>query len=584
MTPAEVEAFKERLGHETEDSMYPGGRRAQLFQQRKDTEGKQIESKQPAKEECVLPPVGRHTESLERPLNPYQAQAQGREYKPPDNVVPAQEAKNKQTKIPKRSGEVPTPDQKKPKLTNDQDMEPGFGVEAGHAISSQETEDVDIPALDQANSPSFASQARDIPTHQVPHIDMTLQDDNDDDPDELHDAKCSQDGPPSTPPGSGIGAHPQSDALLRGNSELGAELGAPACMQLGAPPALINNGPADRFSNAPPPPQVSYTAPQDMPPWLQDIHRGLQSLHTKADRQFEVFSSEIQSQGTRLVHLESVASEHTTKHASTDNRIVVLERKIRQLEEQVESHSRSRSPAARFGGTHSPRSPRSPRNFGYRTDESIEEDLDLVFGGWTDARRDDAIEEAKNIMKDIQSLELVEEVWTPYSRTNFVKVRLLFPDPQAHISKRGKFQTEILDKLKRKSYVSSVPGSEKTRLWMTKSKTPEERARIRAIVLTKEFYKSLPHVDGASPPPFTDSNIEISWNGKVFLGRHQLLGSIHREGEPQINDVLLSDVKGNHLEWYLLSKTFAAATGRPAESLQECWDAYGSTGNPRYRD
>ena len=272
-----------------------------------------------------------------------------------------------------------------------------------------------------------------------------------------------------------------------------------------------------------------------------------------------------------------MASEHTTKHTSTDNRIIALERKIRQLEEQVESHSRSRSPAARFGGTHSPRSPRSPRNVGYRIDEFVEEDLDLVFGGWTDARRDDAIEEAKNIMKDIQSLELVEEVWTPYSRTNFVKVRLLFPDPQAHISKRRKFQTEILDKLKRKSYVSSVPGSEKTRLWMTKSKTPEERARIRAIVLTKEFYKSLPHVDGASPPP-------ISWNGKVFLGRHQLLGSIHREGEPQINDVLLSDAKGNHLEWYLLSKTFAAATGRPADSLQQCWDAYGSTGNPRYRD
>ena len=165
MTPAEVEAVKERLGHETEDSMYPGGRRAQLFQQRKNAEGKQMENKQTVKEECVLPPVGRHTESLEKPLNPYQAQAQGREYTPAANDVPlAPEAKNKQTKIPKRSGEVPTPDQKKPKLTNDQDMEPGFGVEAGYAISSQETEDVEIPALDQANSPSFASQAREIPT------------------------------------------------------------------------------------------------------------------------------------------------------------------------------------------------------------------------------------------------------------------------------------------------------------------------------------------------------------------------------------------------------------------------------------
>ena len=35
---------------------------------------------------------------------------------------------------------------------------------------------------------------------------------------------------------------------------------------------------------------------------------------------------------------------------------------------------------------------------------------------------------------------------------------------------------------------------------MTKSKTPEERSRIRAIVLTKEFYKSLPNVQDGLPP------------------------------------------------------------------------------------
>ena len=96
----------------------------------------------------------------------------------------------------------------------------------------------------------------------------------------------------------------------------------------------------------------------------------------------------------------------------------------------------------------------------------------------------------------------------------------------------------------------------------------------RAIVLCKQFYLNIPNSDPTQPNPFTERHIDISWQGKVFIGKYQLLGSINRDGEPGINDLMLSDARGNHLEWYLLSQPFSAVTGRAQEDLQEVWDKH----------
>ena len=62
------------------------------------------------------------------------------------------------------------------------------------------------------------------------------------------------------------------------------------------------------------PPPPTYQVPQQMPPWLADIHQGGQSLHTKADRQFADITTGLQTQGLRITHLETTAAEHTTQH------------------------------------------------------------------------------------------------------------------------------------------------------------------------------------------------------------------------------------------------------------------------------
>ena len=177
----------------------------------------------------------------------------------------------------------------------------------------------------------------------------------------------------------------------------------------------------------------------------------------------------------------------------------------------------------------------------------------------------------------------IDEIWSPYSRTSFVKIRLLFDFKDGRnlsiSSKRAK-QNQVLEKLKAKRYTSGVSGSENLKLWATRSKSPEERVKIRAIVLTKEFLSNLPHIDPTKPKPFPAGAVDIVWTGKVFADKFQVLGNVHRDGEPLPYDYILSDARGNHTEWYVKALSFSNATGRKQEDLQDCWDRYGPAGRP----
>ena len=316
-----------------------------------------------------------------------------------------------------------------------------------------------------------------------------------------------------------------------------------------------------------------------MPPWLADIHAGLQGLHDKADRQYSDIVAGLQTQGVRLSHLETVTAEHTKRHEQSDSRLSSIETKLKELETLKDNLSRSPRQAI---APRSPRSPRSSRNQHAGSEVFGDEDLDfdLVAGGWIDAKRDDAIQEARNILKDANVLDQVEEVWAPYSRTSFVKIKLIL-DHSSSIAIKRRTQKTILDKLKMKKYVSGVVGSENIKLWVTRSKTPEERKMTRAIVLCKTFYCRLPHKDPTQPNPFSEQTVEISWNGKVFIGRHQMLGNVYRDGEPAVFDLILTDNRGNHLDWYIIAKAFSQATGRTEDELQTVWDTHGpSTDRP----
>ena len=471
----------------------------------------------------------------------------------------------------RRPSVVESPDLKKPKLEGSLDcaMREGEGaITPGEPIfgtqeESLQSEDVDIPIV-------APSQAANIPASRAPQmVDLTEQDKR------LDDELAGAAAPNRPDMGAGLLRLLSSDQSGSNPAAFNQALRAEASTC-----NLISN--SSNSPNLPPGAASTSTAnhlqpnpyPQEMPPWLADLHAGLQSLHQKADRQYNDITNGLQVQGVRLSHLEATTAEHTDRHTKTDLRLNNIEQKLREIDQIREELSRSprQGPAPR-----SPRSPRSPRqpHFGYRDDISEEDlDFDLVAGGWIDARRDDAIQEVRNILQDTQLTDKVEEVWALYSRTSFVRIRLAI-DVNLPISAKHKIQKGVLDKLKLKKYVSGVPGREQVKLWVTRSKTPEERVRTRAIVLCKTFYCKLPHKDPNQPPPFSELNVDIAWNGKVFFGKHQLLGNIQRDGEPKAYDLLLSDSRGNHLEWYIIAKAFAAVTGRQQEDLQDTWDRFG---------
>ena len=108
------------------------------------------------------------------------------------------------------------------------------------------------------------------------------------------------------------------------------------------------------------------------------------------------------------------------------------------------------------------------------------EDLDAVIGGWNDARKPDAIAKTRNIFSAINQPELAGDIWSPYNRTSFVKVKLNFPGPGAHISVKRHLRTTVIQKLKSVNFIIGIPGCEGEKLWTTKSKTPEERTKVRA--------------------------------------------------------------------------------------------------------
>ena len=68
------------------------------------------------------------------------------------------------------------------------------------------------------------------------------------------------------------------------------------------------------------------------------------------------------------------------------------------------------------------------------------DDLQIVKGGWQDARKGDAFEEVKHMFSIIEHPDCCTDMWAPASRTKFIRVTLAFPDPLAHISTLRSYQ------------------------------------------------------------------------------------------------------------------------------------------------
>ena len=398
---------------------------------------------------------------------------------------------------------------------------------------------------------------------------------------EPKESVTQEDSPMEAPgPHEATSAHQVFDLTQDDDDEL------KACAEVQAGAASAPLGDAVPQIGQPNNPGVFAALPslgQEPPEWLKGLTDSLNGLHLKSDRTHEYcvqLGSSVAQHDTRIAHLEATAKEQLDNHEAALDRITALEKAVVELDRKSRSITPPRAPdtprGSRLGNT-SPRSPRSnPGALPNETPRDPEQDLCLVVGGWSDARVSEAEQEVRNLFEAAGMSNHLASMSGPAGRTNFLRVSLNFQGIQDLVRKR-QLQTKVLDKLKQLKSKSGIEGQDGCNLWVTKDRSIEERIRIRALVLTKNFYEKIPQPTDpaqARPPP------EIVWRGQVFVGQRRMLKNMDNGQEPTANDQVIEDARGNHTVWFLCSEAFSQVTGKPKEELQQMWADFGPDATP----
>ena len=252
---------------------------------------------------------------------------------------------------------------------------------------------------------------------------------------------------------------------------------------------------------------------------------------------------------------------HNVAHKSAIARMDELERELKALKLQQSTGVRGRSPTPPCGAAadrdRSPVWSRSPRD--------PDAELQVVFGGWKDARRAEAENEVKVILAKVGYEDVVKGCWAPYIRTTFLQVTLRCPDTASTLPATRLWQMKLIQLVKAQSFQSQLPGSEGSEIWVSKQRSVEERQKIQALVVSKEFIEKL-----GDRARFKHDASDIDWRGKLYIGFYQILGNAESD-DPQPEDQFVADSKGNHTQWFFSASKVEKATGLAAQDLQQTW-------------
>ena len=320
---------------------------------------------------------------------------------------------------------------------------------------------------------------------------------------------------------------------LTGDDDLMGEGGGTA----GPAPTVPDNDavpvPGDELSA----PYTAQAAGADAPPWVHSLLQSIELMHRKQDcagKSIGLMRQDVDTAKGRIDTLEEVTQYHNVAHKAAIARMDEVERELQALRARTaraaEPGARGRSPTPPLRGDRdrSPMGSRSPRD--------AEAEFQIVMGGWKDARRTEAEEEADKILRAAGFSEIIKECWAPYIRTTFVKITLHYPDQAATLPARRTWQMKLIQTVKSLAYRSVAPGSEGPEIWVSKQRSVEERHKIRALVVTKEFIEKLRE----KPDQKCDAP-EIDWRGRLYVGVHQLMGNAERD-EPQPEDQFIAIV------------------------------------------
>ena len=347
------------------------------------------------------------------------------------------------------------------------------------------------------------------------------------------------------------GASPEKKAKLSATTKMPpapAFGGLPAASSGHHPPLF--HGPPGGLLPSEPPPAPATEAPQTRrpeffqletePSWLEGLRADLKDI-AGAQRQMAKDMSNTSHELRAIqdgVRNLSVGQESLTRRADEQEAALQqMRREFQELEREMQTlHSapptRGPSPVSTPRGS-GPQIPSSPRFAPREIDE-----LQIVIGGWQEAKRQEIEEDVHEIFQALQALPLLKQVYVPYVRSGFCRVELVYPEQD--VWKQRKLQGTVLEHIKALNFRSKAPGQERSQFWCSRNRTIQERAKIRAILSTQAL--CVKHLGEAL--------VDKDWRGKLWANSVQVLHHVDNRRRPR-NTLMLVDTRGNETGWFL---------------------------------
>ena len=146
----------------------------------------------------------------------------------------------------------------------------------------------------------------------------------------------------------------------------------------------------------------------------------------------------------------------------------------------------------------------------------------------------------------------------PFARSNFARIELQFGSSK--LAERRQVQALTLKALKQhftNEPTSQIPQQAGNRLWASRNRSKDERAKIRALVGVKEYCAQ--HIN----PMFRD----LDWRGKLWIRSEQVLFHASQH-HPHDSSLMLNDSKGDESGCWVDLQVLSRVLPRDKETIE----------------
>ena len=297
------------------------------------------------------------------------------------------------------------------------------------------------------------------------------------------------------------------------------------------------------------PPEFYNLDPQSPPAWVHDLRDMMVGGQKELMSELQSHKSHLASVVTQVQGIDEQQQDLVRAQKDMQHRINNMEAEVRNLK----SRSRSVSPAP-------PLPDQSPRSTTASTlgGKPPVDDLQLVVGGWDDARRGEIEQEVRELFVAIEASPLLTNIHVPFVRSRFARIELHYTSQS--LAERRRVQTLTLEALKKAlaNYTSTIQGQQGKRLWVTRNRSKEDREKIRALVSMKDYAKRY----------LEENQIDLDWRGRLWLKGQQVL-FWHVWKRPEEGAIMLTNANGDETGWWIDSIQFARVLGLPEERVRQ---------------